>query len=336
MMTLHAAERCSQNKVATKLVNEILAEYPDLPSRQLARMLRKDHPLVFESEDHARDSIRYRRGAAGKAKRAMRGLASPITPRIELPKSDERDFLPFIVEGCSRVLVLSDVHIPYHTTSALEISLKEGKRRNVDCILLNGDTVDFHALSRFERNPEARDFKGERALCVQFLSYLRQEFPRSRILWKDGNHDERLRSYVLSKAPEIYDTAILGLPALLHFDRLNIEYVADKRAILMGGLSVLHGHELHKGFAPPVNPARGAYLKAKVSIVIGHHHKTSEHTETSLDGSITTTWSTGCLSDLHPAYAPFNSYNHGFANVELDKMDFAVTNHRIHRGRLLN
>ena len=55
-----------------------------------------------------------------------------------------------------------------------------------------------------------------------------------------------------------------------------------------------------------------------------------------LDGSIITTWSTGCLSDLHPAYAPFNSYNHGFANVELTGSDFAVTNHRIHKGRLLN
>lgn len=335
-MTTTASASNSANKRGTELVNRALAEYPKLPSRQLARMLRKDHPLVFSNEDHARTMIRYRRGALGSTARGQRGLPAPITPRIELPKSDEREFLPFVVDGCKRVLVLSDIHIPYHTTSALEIAIAEGKRRDADCVLLNGDTLDFHALSRFERNPEARDFKGERALCVQFLSYLRQEFPKARILFKEGNHDERLRSYVLAKAPEIYDTSILGLPALLHFDRYHVEHIADKRAVMLGGLPVLHGHELAKGFFAPASPARTAYLKTGVSVMVSHHHITTENTKTILGGKIVTSWSTGCLSDLCPPYNPYSGYNHGFASVEIEGQDFDVTNHRIHQGRLLN
>lgn len=313
-----------------------MEEFSNLPSRTIALILFKRHPLVFSSAEKARRMVRLRRGASGRTARKQRGLTAPITPRIQLPPSDERTFEPFVLDGCERVLVLSDIHIPYHTTSVLEIALAEGRRRDVDCILLNGDTLDFHTLSRFERNPEARDFKGERTMGIQLLEYLRQEFPRARIIFKKGNHEERLDSYVIQKAPELYDQAILGLYPLLHMERLGVELVGDKRVIMLGGLSVLHGHELHKGFAPPVNPARGAYLKGKVSMLVGHHHKTSEHTETSLDGSIVTTWSTGCLSDLHPAYAPFNSYNYGFANVELDGINFNVTNHRIHRGVLLN
>lgn len=326
----------SRNAPAAKAVTAILKEFPDAPTRMLAGMLVKKHPKLFGNYDSARSTIRYRRGAIGKRNRSDRGLATPITPRIELPASDERDFRPFVMDGCQRVLVLPDIHVPYHTRSAIEIAIAEGRRRNIDGILLSGDQVDFHSLSRFERDPEARDFAGERAIMVQLLGYLRQEFPKARIIYKEGNHDERLRSYIVTKAPELYGIAELRLEKLFDFERLGIEHVGDKRAVMLGGLSTLHGHELHKGFAPPVNPARGAYLKAKVSILIGHHHKTSEHTETALDGSIVTTWSTGCLSDLHPAYAPFNSYNHGFANVEIDKLNFNVTNHRIHRGVLLN
>jgi predicted phosphodiesterase len=336
MTNTQASERKSNNKTVTKLVNEIMAKHPSLPSRQLARMLYRQHPLVFNSEDNARQSIRYRRGAIGDKGRRNRGLEAPITPRIELPQSDERQFEPFIMDGCERILVLPDIHVPYHTRSAIELAIAEGKRRNVDGILLSGDQVDFHTLSRFERDPEARDFAGERAIMVQLLGYLRQEFPDARIIYKEGNHDERLRSYIVTKAPELYGIAELRLEKLFDFERLGIEHVGEKRTVMLGGLSALHGHEFHKGFAPPVNPARGAYLKAKVSVLIGHHHKTSEHTETSLDGSIVTTWSMGCLSDLRPPYAPYNSYNHGLANVELRGQSFNVTNHRIHRGVLLN
>ena len=326
----------SRNCAASIAVSDVLKKYPDLPTRALAKLLCKQYPKTFSGLNAAVCAVRYRRGAQGGHHRSVRSLAAPVTPRIELPASDERVFTPFVMDGCKRVLVLPDMHVPYHTRSAIEIAIAEGKRREVDGILLLGDQVDFHTLSRFEHDPEARDFPGERKIMVQLLSFLRQEFSAARIVYKEGNHDERLRAYIVNKAPELYGITELRLENLFDFARLGIEHVGEKRAIMLGGLSALHGHELHKGFAPPVNPARGAYLKAKVSILIGHHHKTSEHTETSLDGSITTTWSTGCLSDLHPPYAPFNSYNHGFASVEVDGADFDVTNHRIHKGRLLN
>jgi hypothetical protein len=84
---------------------------------------------------------------------------------------------------------------------------------------------------------------------------------------------------------------------------------------MAGKLPILHGHEWFGGFAPPVNPARGLFLKAKESCIIGHHHRSSEHSEKNLSGQVTTTWSTGCLCGLQPEYAPYNNYNHGFAHV---------------------
>ena len=86
----------------------------------------------------------------------------------------------------------------------------------------------------------------------------------------------------------------------------------------------------------PVNIARGLYLRAKANTICGHHHRTSEHTEMNINGKITTTWSVGCLSELHPAYMPINSWNWGFAMVTLsdDKKSFEVENKRIFNGKV--
>jgi hypothetical protein len=67
----------------------------------------------------------------------------------------------------------------------------------------------------------------------------------------------------------------------------------------------------------------------------GHHHQTSEHTETNMNGEITTTYSVGCLCELHPAYLPINKWNHGFAIVDIDGMNAHVRNFRIHKGEVL-
>jgi hypothetical protein len=99
----------------------------------------------------------------------------------------------------------------------------------------------------------------------------------------------------------------------------------------------LHGHEFGHGFFNPVNVARGLYLRAKVSAMQGHSHKTAEHTEVDLEGKIKTTWGIGCLASLTPEYLPYNSWNHGFGIVDIspNKIDFDVSNYRIYKGKVL-
>jgi len=326
----------TQNPIGSEIVDEALRLYPDLPSHQLARMIYRDNPTVFPNQEAVRNAIRYRRGAAGKAHREKVNLEAPTTPVRTIPDSWAREWSPFIMDGVSKVAILSDIHVPYHTPEAIECAVKRAKKQDVDGIILNGDTIDCHSLSQFIRDPRARSFKEERQTTNELLEYLRQEFPNARIVWRDGNHEDRFKTYMMQKAPEVYDERFFSIDRLLNFDDLGIEYVTDKRIVMLGGLAVMHGHEFFKGFAPPVNPARGAYLKAKQSVIVGHHHRTSEHTETALDGTMTTTWSVGCLSDLHPAYSPYNSYNHGSAIVTLDGNYYEVANYRIVNGRALN
>jgi predicted phosphodiesterase len=326
----------TQNPIGSEIVDVALRLYPNLPSHQLARMIYKENPTVFPNQEAVRNAIRYRRGAIGKAHRETVNLEAPTTPARSIPKSCVREWSPFIMDGVDKVAILSDIHVPYHTEEAIECAVKRAKKQDVDGIILNGDTIDCHSLSQFIKDPRARSFKQERETTNELLEYLRQEFPDTRIVWRDGNHEDRFKTYMMQKAPEVYDEKFCSIDKLLNFEDLGIEYVTDKRIIMLGGLAVMHGHEFHKGFAPPVNPARGAYLKAKQSVMVGHHHRTSEHTETALDGTMTTTWSVGCLSDLHPAYSPYNSYNHGSAIVTLDNSYYEVANYRIVNGRALN
>lgn len=324
------------NPIGTAIVEEVMAKYPNLPSHQLARIIYKGNETVFHSIETVRSAVRYRRGAVGKKNRDTINLNEPITPEYKLPKSCTREWYPFVMDGVTKVGVFSDIHIPHHTENAVECAIKRAKREKVDGIILNGDTIDCHKLSIFVVDPRARNFKEERETTIDFLAHLRQQFPDARIVWRDGNHEDRFKTYMMSKAPEIYDEEFFSLDILLDFDRFGIEYVTDKRIITVGKLAVMHGHEFHKGIAPPVNPARGAFLKAKQSVMVGHHHRTSEHTETTLDGTMITTWSVGCLSDLHPKYSPFSGYNHGAAIINLDGDCYEVANYRIVNGRAMN
>jgi hypothetical protein len=98
----------------------------------------------------------------------------------------------------------------------------------------------------------------------------------------------------------------------------------------------LHGHELQKGISAPVNPARGAFLRAKSSLLIGHHHQTSTHHENNLKRDQIVCYSIGCHCTLTPEYNPFGytRQNHGGAIVEILKGgNFKVNNYRIIDGK---
>jgi predicted phosphodiesterase len=317
------------------LTEQMIKTMPDGTSHGIARLLFETYPNVFPSILSALGSVRYVRGATGNAVRkyatAPREPINSADCGKPMPKSIAKERLHFIVPE-RRVLLLPDGHVPYHSPEAFELALGY---REFDAILITGDMLDFHRLSRFIPDEDSVSFAVEIGMGKDMLAFLSQyDVP---IYYKVGNHEERLEHYFYQKAPEVSDLDLWRLPRLLDFDKYNVTEITDKRIVKLGGLSVLHGHELTKGLAAPVNPARGAYMKSKCSTLIGHHHKTSEHTETKLDGSIVTCWSTGCLSTLSPNYNPFGGYNHGFAFVEVDSdgVNYQVQNKRIHNGAIL-
>jgi hypothetical protein len=76
-------------------------------------------------------------------------------------------------------------------------------------------------------------------------------------------------------------------------------------------------------------------MRAKTNVLAGHNHRSSNHTESNLNGEIVSAWSTGCLSELHPQYMPINSWNLGFSFVTTeDDGGFDVDNLSIIKGKI--
>lgn len=328
----------------SQVAAELIRQFPKAGSLTLARMLLRDHKALFKDIEAARRAVRYARGATGQRDRAYRSKelvpltrkAVPGDPFAKLPKGlrHYEDQGPFVLEGVKRVAVLSDLHIPYHDKDAIRTTIKYLKGYKPDCIILNGDIADIFSLSFWEKDPRKRGFSEELETVRLFLQLLRQTFPKARIIFKKGNHEERFERYMSVKAPELLGVSEFALEKLLHLEELKIELVGDRQPIQLGKLSIVHGHEFRWGITSPVNPARGFYLRAKSHVLGGHLHQPSHHSEKTINDVIISAWSTGCLCDLKPDYARHNSWSHGFATVTVNADGFEVNNKKIINGRI--
>lgn len=317
-------------KSEVRLAAEALCrKIPEAPSRTLAKRLSSECQITLEM---ARSMIRVIRGQNGKGHRKDATVPRKTAKagwRPSMPPSLAEPWTPFELDA-RRVAILSDIHVPYHDEKALSAAVEWCKTKSPDAVLLNGDSADFYSISRFQKNPAKRKFSAEVESITALLTWLRSEFPRARIVYKLGNHDERWDHWLWNHAPEICDLPQLRIDKMLDFEKHGIELVGDQRPVMCGKLPVFHGHELPRGISSPVNPARGAYTKLADTALVGHHHRTSGHAEPNWKRDEVFCWSTGCLCDLSPEYARINKFNHGFAYVEVDRGGgFNVENLRI-------
>ncbi len=189
----------SKESPKTKLAREVRAKFPNTPTLTLAKKLSKEHFETFLGVEDARDTLRRIEGKNGntpKDKSLVMEKERPKNP-FKLPKSYAKGRKHIDVKG-KKILILSDVHIPYHDISALSVAIETGLSEGVDTVILNGDALDCHMISDFVKDPKKRKFKDELYAMRTFVYELRQTFPNAEIIYKEGNHEERywfLRSY---------------------------------------------------------------------------------------------------------------------------------------------
>ena len=327
-------------------LEQLNREVKPLGIKTLARNFIKDHAQLIDYNEKEIERIRVlMRGYLGKHKGTTMKQRFTIRDRNtgetqpSMPTSEIKEKKPFILPT-GKLGVLSDVHVPYHEPHVIAKACHYFKEKGVDSILLNGDILDFWAKSRFLKIGQKPDTVEEIKRGREFLAWLRWQFKGIPIYYRLGNHENRWSHYLWTKGGEIakameemYGNG-LGFPQFLHFDKYDITFI-DAHIIKAGKLNILHGHEFGGGFFNPVNAARGAFLRGKSNILVGHHHATSEHQESNLDGDQIAAWSTGCLCELRPEYSPVSTKtNWGAAIVEFEKSgDFYVDNFRIWKDK---
>jgi len=330
-------------KSKSDIAREFRKEFPDMPTLKLARIMYADNKLIFKDVEACRTLLRLIEGKLGdshrkylKNKDLVMKENRPLNP-YNLPESYEEQREPFVLPVCcDNILLISDLHIPYHNIPAVTIALDYGKKEKVNTIFINGDLLDCHSISKFESDPKKRSIKQEFDATGEFLTKLRKAFPKALIYWLKGNHCIRWEKFLYSKVREIWDDDYFFLEERLQLNSVGVKILDDKVLVKAGKLSITHGHHIFKGAFTPVNPSRGAFLRAKQSLIVGHLHRPSHHPETDLDGKIISCWSTGCLCELRADYSPLvGNTMHGFAHIQLSKNgDYTVKNYSIINGKL--
>lgn len=255
----------------------------------------------------------------------------PIAGGPSLPEAEAPNYAPYLADTAGNWGVLSDAHIPFHDLPTIRGWIDDCKRSGVVGLLLNGDILDCYQVSDHVRDPSAPRMKDEIEKGRQFIEYLRATFPRARICWRTGNHEDRLARYLATRAPEIFDLPDVHLRALLHVDQHGVEWVQDKRVVMLGKLPVLHGHEYAGGGG--VMPARWLFLRTGESAMTGHFHQPTFYSFRTVRDKEVGMWSLGCACHLAPAYRPLNQWGHGWAITEVaSDGGFYVHNRRLLRS----
>jgi UDP-2,3-diacylglucosamine pyrophosphatase LpxH len=274
----------------------------------------KRHIRVSVSEEEyklVREILRKTKGVGRKANVSELEYYSPEWLN-EFPDGREQVKNPIKLEG--KTAILSDLHLGIHDKAAIVAALTYLKKEKCENIILNGDILDSAAISRHPKSPDTPKYLHEIELAKKFLSSIRQDYPDARIIFKEGNHEDRLVRYIMEKATEL--EGIVSLKEMLELDKHGIEYCESTQILRANNVFVIHGHELKIGGG--INPARALLLKSFESTIMGHVHRSSFSSGKSLSGKFIRTWTTGCLCKLSQGYMPYSSSNHGFAIIESD------------------
>jgi len=223
------------------------------------------------------------------------------------------------------ILFLTDIHVPYHDIEALKRAIQYGLDNDVNTIWLNGDIVDFYAISRYDKDPRKRDFGDEIMSVRMLLESLRNIFPDAQIYYKEGNHEQRWLKYIMKNAPDLLALGEFDLPSILKLNEYKIHFIANERLAWAGDLLLLHGNEIRLSG----NIAQKLYQRTYTKAICGHHHQTWEYAEPNIKKEFVYTYAVGCLCELHPEYLMYNRHNHGFAHIIIDKGKAIVNNIRI-------
>ena len=302
-------------------------------TRRLAKLMFSKYPMLFKDIEAARYYINY---CTGKIKKRVNKHTITFAERLQELRAEiqinthiHSDKTPHkIVED--KALIISDLHIPYVDIETLDMALEYGYNNGVECVIVNGDLLDFGTISRFLSKPNEMRVIEQTHEAINILNYIQKALD-CKVVFHAGNHDIRIEHYLMRQAPEFWGVDGNRLHEILKLKQLNIDYVQEYRYMQFGNLNIAHGHHIVKGIFAPVNPARGAFTKTNTSTLISHVHRTSEHIESDMNGKIIGCYSIGCITDIKPDYNPqVSKHNKGFAVVEKDSSgNFEVDNKKI-------
>lgn len=238
---------------------------------------------------------------------------------------------------------------PLHDRRACDIAVQVARELQPQTIVLLGDMLDVAEWStRYPRPSELRDTTQPTLLEVHWwLRDLRETCPTARILYLEGNHEDRITRALIDSMPHaagltaVGDTEpVLSVPRLLGLDALDIEYVGPygASAYLWDHVRVTHGDKVRaKGGAT----SRAVVAEATEPTLFGHVHRVEYAARTlhERDGARVVWAATpGCLCRVDgsvPGVTARPDWQQGLGIVQWDGLQAHYSQIQIEQGRAM-
>jgi hypothetical protein len=250
-------------------------------------------------------------------------------PKFKVPKKKN------IKSEGSLFVVKGDEQAPFHDEKLHDKYCTFLADNDVHTIIDVGDGMDLPDISKYKSNPEV-EYKARVNNCLTISYELRRDeriaAPDAEIYEMPGNHDIRLRDFILSQVPELHglkraqiegqeEDSIFNIGFLKRLDEIGVKWLETDgpyehgEFIVSDKLSVRHGHKAVKGAG---KTAHKVLEEVGYSTIHGHTHRLGIVYKTTFDihgePTILAAAESGCLCDVEKTglgYNPFPDWQPG-------------------------
>ncbi len=255
--------------------------------------------------------------------RALQGSVSPPNGTDPIKWGFGQAQLVKPLRASESVVFGSDFHFPYQEPGAIHSFLKLVASLKPDRIVLNGDIGDFFQLSRFNiSGSRVEILQDEIDQANDFRRGVRVCSPDSVIDETEGNHDNRILTYVQKNANALQSLRALKPEALFRYKELEINHHPGCGFLLRPNFLVKHG-TIVRGEAGAT--AKAELTQAGISGISGHTHRLSTYRKV---GYVQRQWTEqGCLCRLDPDYVAggLPNWTQAVAIGEFTRDSFSIT-----------
>lgn len=232
-------------------------------------------------------------------------------------------------------VIIGDTHFPMHHQPTIDIFFETVRSLKPKTIILNGDTVDMFAISKYPKDIRHNySLLDERIAYHKFLAELVTISGGADIFETNANHSGndltgRWFRYLsdrigeLASLPDIIEKLSYGNVFLGDYQKYVtlVDFVE-----LVPELIVLHGDMVRKsgGYS-----AKAHMDKWMVSLIHNHTHRIGSTSQRipavgSRKDKQIFAWENGCACDLSPLYGSAPNWQNGFSIVSLDGENYGI------------
>jgi hypothetical protein len=242
---------------------------------------------------------------------------------------------PVLKDHSDYCVVIGDMHFPVQDKATIEIFFEVVRQLKPKTIILNGDTLDMFAISRYPKDIRHRySLLDERVEYHKFLAELLNLSEGADIFETNANHSGndisgRWFRYLSDRIGEL--SSLEDIQDRLSYGNVFLgKYQDDVKLVdfveLTPEFIVLHGDIVRKsgGFS-----AKAHMDKWMVSLMHNHTHRIGSTSQRlpaigSRKEKQIFAWENGCACDLSPVYGSAPNWQNGFSIISLDNLNFGV------------